>query len=57
VVRVKRNPPPSSQSASGTPSSIKHVRFLLIENRTYDQKLYGDMKQGNGDPSSPSSGA
>ena len=34
----------------GDPSTIKHVFLLVKENRSYDQ-LYGDMKQGNGDPS------
>jgi YVTN family beta-propeller protein len=34
----------------GDPSAIKHVFLLIKENRSYDQ-LYGDMKQGNGDPS------
>jgi YVTN family beta-propeller protein len=34
----------------GDPSPIKHVFLLVKENRSYDQ-LYGDMKQGNGDPS------
>jgi YVTN family beta-propeller protein len=29
---------------------IKHVIYVIKENRTYDQVL-GDMKQGNGDPS------
>ncbi len=29
---------------------IKHVIYIIKENRTYDQVL-GDMKQGNGDPS------
>jgi hypothetical protein len=29
---------------------IKHVIFILRENRTYDQ-IFGDMKLGNGDPS------
>ncbi len=33
----------------GQPSPIKHVIYVLKENRTYDQVL-GDMKQGNGDP-------
>jgi DNA-binding beta-propeller fold protein YncE len=32
------------------PSPIKHVIYILKENRTYDQVL-GDMKEGNGDPS------
>lgn len=34
----------------GDPSTIKHVFLLVKENRSYDQ-LYGDMVQGNGDPS------
>ncbi|HEV8484887.1 MAG TPA: beta-propeller fold lactonase family protein [Blastocatellia bacterium] len=33
----------------GQPSPIKHVIYVMKENRTYDQVL-GDMKQGNGDP-------
>jgi sugar lactone lactonase YvrE len=33
----------------GNPSPIKHVLYIIKENRTYDQVL-GDMKQGNGDP-------
>ena len=31
-------------------SPIKHVLFIMKENRTYDQ-VFGDLKQGNGDPS------
>ena len=34
----------------GDPSAIKHVFFIIKENRTYDQVL-GDMKEGNGDSS------
>ncbi|HVW40994.1 MAG TPA: alkaline phosphatase family protein [Amycolatopsis sp.] len=34
----------------GDPSTIKHVFLIVKENRTYDQ-VYGDMPQGNGDPS------
>ena len=34
----------------GDPSTIKHVFLLVKENRTYDQ-VYGDMPEGNGDPS------
>ncbi|GAA2920469.1 alkaline phosphatase family protein [Streptomyces mexicanus] len=34
----------------GDPSTIKHVFLIVKENRTYDQ-LFGDMPQGNGDPS------
>ncbi len=34
----------------GLPSPIKHVFYVIRENRTYDQIL-GDLPQGNGDPS------
>lgn len=34
----------------GDPSTIKHVFYIIKENRTYDQ-VFGDMPQGNGDPS------
>jgi hypothetical protein len=40
-------PPPHTVLRAGGP--IKHVFFILKENRTYDQIL-GDMPQGNGDP-------
>lgn len=33
----------------GEPSLIKHVVYIIKENRTYDQVL-GDMELGNGDP-------
>ncbi len=33
----------------GDASPIKHVFYVIKENRTYDQVL-GDMKEGNGDP-------
>jgi YVTN family beta-propeller protein len=33
----------------GEGSPIKHVLFIMKENRTYDQ-VFGDLKQGNGDP-------
>jgi len=33
----------------GSPSPIKHVFYVIRENRTYDQIL-GDMDGGNGDP-------
>jgi YVTN family beta-propeller protein len=41
------NPIPSKV---GNPSPIKHVFYIIKENRTYDQVL-GDMPQGNGDTS------
>jgi DNA-binding beta-propeller fold protein YncE len=34
----------------GEPSPIKHVVYIIKENRTYDQIL-GDLPRGNGDPS------
>src|SRR5439155_4296494 len=34
----------------GDPSPIKHVLYIIRENRTYDQ-VFGDIKEGNGDPS------
>lgn len=34
----------------GGPSPIKHCVYIIKENRTYDQ-VFGDMPQGNGDPS------
>ena len=33
----------------GNPSPIKHIFYIIKENRTYDQVL-GDMPEGNGDP-------
>jgi len=41
----KGNPIPSRV---GDPSPIKHVFYIIKENRTYDQVL-GDITQGNGD--------
>ncbi len=34
----------------GDPSPIKYVFYIIKENRTYDQ-VFGDIKEGNGDPS------
>ena len=34
----------------GQPSPIKHVFYIIKENRTYDQ-VFGDLPQGNGDSS------
>ena len=33
----------------GDPSPIKHVFYVIRENRTYDQ-VFGDIAEGNGDP-------
>ena len=35
---------------AGEPSTIKHVIYIIKENRTYDQ-VFGDDPRGNGDPS------
>jgi YVTN family beta-propeller protein len=37
-------------SKPGEPSPIKYVIYIIKENRTYDQ-VFGDIKEGNGDPS------
>jgi hypothetical protein len=34
----------------GEPSPIKHVVYIIKENRTYDQ-VFGDVRRGEGDPS------
>jgi YVTN family beta-propeller protein len=34
----------------GEPSPLKHVFYIIRENRTYDQ-VFGDLPMGNGDPS------
>jgi YVTN family beta-propeller protein len=34
----------------GDPSPIKHIIYIIKENRTYDQ-VFGDIPKGNGDPS------
>ena len=43
----KGNPVPAN---TNTKSPIKHIFYVIKENRTYDQVL-GDMTQGDGDPS------
>ena len=51
----RRDAPPGRPDGSpipgrvGEPSPIKHVFYVIRENRTYDQVL-GDLPQGNGDP-------
>ena len=44
---VASNPIPARV---GDPSPIRHVVYVIKENRTYDQ-VFGDMPQGNGEPS------
>jgi len=36
--------------ASDRPTEVKHVVYIIRENRTYDQ-VFGDVSEGNGDPS------
>jgi len=43
----KGNPVPARV---GDPSPIRHVIYVVKENRTYDQ-VFGDLPEGNGDPS------
>jgi YVTN family beta-propeller protein len=43
-------PPRAAPERVGEPSSIRHVIYIIQENRTYDQVL-GDLPQGNGDAS------
>ncbi len=47
--RAPANPPAVIPSRVGQASPIKHVIYIIKENRTYDQVL-GDLPQGNGDP-------
>lgn len=42
-------PPRAVPERIGEPSQIRHVVYVIKENRTYDQVL-GDMAEGNGDP-------
>ncbi len=56
--RVRENLPPGAEAVSvdrnaierGALSKIKHVVYVIKENRTYDQVL-GDIPKGDGDPS------
>jgi DNA-binding beta-propeller fold protein YncE len=41
-------PPRAVPERIGEPSTIRHVVYIIKENRTYDQ-LFGDIKEGNGD--------
>lgn len=50
-IRVAGNPNESViPLRAGDPSPIKHVIYVIKENRTYDQVL-GSLEKGNGDPS------
>lgn len=43
-------PPRIIPQRHGEPSVIKHVLYIIKENRTYDQ-VFGDVERGEGDPS------
>jgi YVTN family beta-propeller protein len=43
---LDRRPAPKPASAA----AIRHVIYIIKENRTYDQ-VFGDLRKGNGDPS------
>jgi YVTN family beta-propeller protein len=47
--RPADNPVPGGRGG-GERSPIRHVFYIIKENRTYDQ-VFGDMSEGNGDPS------
>ena len=50
AVRTAGRPADSPIPAKpGDPSPIRHVVYVIKENRTYDQ-VFGDLPQGNGDP-------
>lgn len=50
AVNTRERPEGSPIPASvGGESPIKHCIYVIKENRTYDQ-VFGDMKEGNGDP-------
>jgi len=42
-------PPRAVPERHGEPSRIKHVLYIIKENRTYDQ-VFGDVDRGEGDP-------
>ncbi len=46
AARPKDSPIPGKVGES---SPIKHIIYIIKENRTYDQ-VFGDVKEGNGDP-------
>jgi len=50
IAAIAQPAPNPLASVSLTAGKIKHVFYIIKENRTYDQVL-GDLPQGNGDPS------
>jgi YVTN family beta-propeller protein len=50
LARAASTTPRAIPLRAGDPSPIKHVIYVLKENRTYDQ-MFGSLKEGNGEPS------
>lgn len=50
LARAASSTPHAIPFRAGDPSPIKHVIYVIKENRTYDQ-LYGSLTEGNGEPS------
>ncbi len=50
ITATTATPPNPFESISRSAGKIKHVVYIIKENRTYDQVL-GDVAEGNGDPS------
>jgi hypothetical protein len=49
-VRLAGDPPTQVvPRRPGDPSPVKHVIYVIKENRTYDQ-IFGSLEKGNGDP-------
>jgi YVTN family beta-propeller protein len=49
-VRANNQAPARSRAKPDAANAIKHVIYVVKENRTYDQ-VFGDLGKGNGDPS------
>ena len=49
TAQLEQKMPSALPDKPGDKSPIKHILYIIKENRTYDQ-VFGDMKQGNGDP-------
>jgi YVTN family beta-propeller protein len=50
TVRTKPSKPIPVPHRAGDPSPLEHVVFIIKENQSYD-RFFGDLPQGNGDPS------
>jgi YVTN family beta-propeller protein len=49
TAQLEARMPSAVPDKPGDKSPIKHILYIIKENRTYDQ-VFGDLKQGNGDP-------